>query len=171
MTRSSMPRCIPAAPFVAAVLLSLVCLSAGSIVLGQRETPRPGQVTPAPPPVSDAEKKPEPADKKRLRENTAFQGQAALFRSVGNRTSVFLLPSNERFTCLENLCLERVLQVMEEHPEEVHWRIDGLYTEFRGENYVLLRRAVLAPGADMPTTTTSPTTSPMRTPAPTTPRT
>lgn len=81
--------------------------------------------------------------KKRQREGTAFQGLKVTFRPTGNRTTLFPTEnSDERFVCLENLQLERVLKIIEEKPQRTLWKIDGIYTEFRGENYVLIQRAV-----------------------------
>jgi len=45
---------------------------------------------------------------------------------------------------LENLALERILRVIEaEESNDVEWTVDGLVTEFRSVNYLLLRRTVV----------------------------
>ncbi|MDR2754581.1 MAG: hypothetical protein LBC20_02635 [Planctomycetaceae bacterium] len=82
--------------------------------------------------------------KKRNREGTIFQGKKVSFRQTGNRTTLYTIDDNERFICLENLNLERVLKAIDEKPTRTTWKIDGEFTEFRGENYILIRRAVIA---------------------------
>ena len=83
--------------------------------------------------------------KKRIREGTSFQGKKVFFRQTGNRTTMYGIEENDRYVCLENLNLERILQALEENPGRVEWRVDGVFTEFRGENFVLIQRAVAAP--------------------------
>ncbi len=112
----------------------------------QRELLNTGQDTPATLPVVPEQTE---VKRKKIREGAAVQGQIAVFRQIGNRVSVFINPGNERYTCLENLCLERVLRVLRENTDQVFWKIDGQFTEFQGENFFLLRRAVLNPtGSD-----------------------
>ena len=91
----------------------------------------------------------------RLREGTAFRDKNVFFRQTGDRTVLYTVGDNQRFTCLENLALERILTTIQEKPERQYWRIEGEFTEFRGENFVLIRRAVVAH---------APTTSVHRTP-------
>jgi len=91
---------------------------------------------------------------KRLREGTAFKDQHVFFRQTGDRTVLYTVENSQRFTCLENLALERILTTVQEKPERQFWKIDGEFTEFRGENFVLIRRAVVAqaPVAAIPVT-------------------
>jgi hypothetical protein len=51
------------------------------------------------------------------------------------------------------LTLERILTAIQEKPERQFWKIEGVFTEFRGENFVFIRRAVVAqtPAVDIPT--------------------
>ena len=81
---------------------------------------------------------------KRIREGTTFRGLHVYFRQNGDRTVLYTVEDNQRFTCLENLVLERILTTIQEKPEREYWKIDGEFTEFRGENYVLIRRSVVA---------------------------
>jgi hypothetical protein len=67
------------------------------------------------------------------------------FRQTGDRTVLYTVEGNQRYTCLENLALDRILTATQERPDRRYWRIDGEFTEFRGENFVLIRRAVIAP--------------------------
>ena len=125
-------------PFVCVFSMLLFALPA---VLGQRETLKPGEQVPERivPPSQEVK---EGVAKKKQREGTAFQGQNVIFRQIGNRTSALFQPGNERYTCLENLCLERVNKIVRETPEQTYWKIDGEFTEFQGENFLLIRRAV-----------------------------
>jgi len=82
---------------------------------------------------------------KRIREGTTFKNLLVFFRPAGDRTALYIANDNtKRFTCLENLELERILTAIQEKPEREYWRIEGEYTEFRGENYVFIRRAMVA---------------------------
>lgn len=85
-----------------------------------------------------------------IREGTTFQGQIVLFREMGQRLSMFTLPENRRCTCLENLALERIVKMIRRTNGSVYWKVDGEYTEYSGENYVRIRRAVLAPPTEIP---------------------
>jgi len=90
---------------------------------------------------------------KRLREGTAFKGKLVYFRPINDRTVLWTAEDDQqRFVCLENLALERILTTIQEKPERQFWKIDGEFTEFRGENFVLIRRAVVAqaPTATVP---------------------
>jgi hypothetical protein len=80
----------------------------------------------------------------RIREGTAFKDTHVFFRQTGDRTVLYTVGDNQRFTCLENLTLERILATIQANPERQYWRIEGEYTEFRGDNFVLIRRAVVA---------------------------
>ncbi|MDR0608999.1 MAG: hypothetical protein LBG58_02720 [Planctomycetaceae bacterium] len=100
--------------------------------------------------------------KKRNREGTTIQGKKVFFRQTGNRTTMYTESDNERFVCLENLNLERILKAIDEKPSRTNWKIDGEFTEFRGENYILIRRAVIVLETTPPPTV--PTTSANNTP-------
>ena len=106
----------------------------------------------------------------RIREGTAFKDMRVFFLQTGDRTVLYTVGENQRFACLENLALERVLTSMQEKPEQRrYWKIEGVFTEFKGDNFVLIRRAVvdLSPTASSPT----PNVPASNTPAPSTPAT
>ena len=84
-------------------------------------------------------------EKKRIRENTPFQDKRGYFRATGQRTTFYTLDGNERYVCLENLNLDRILKAMRDDPSRSAWKIDGKFTEFNEENYILIERAVVAP--------------------------
>jgi hypothetical protein len=80
----------------------------------------------------------------RIREGTTFKDMLVFFRQNGDRTVLYTADDNHRFTCLENLALERVLTALQEKPERQFWKVDGEFSEFRGENFVSIRRFVVA---------------------------
>ena len=134
---------------IAVVVMSL--LFAGLVVFAQR-----AEVPLSP----DRESKPiaiPPAKQtlraNRFREGTTFKDKHVFFRQTNDRTVLYTTLDNQKFTCLENLHLERILTTIQEKPERQFWKIDGEYTEFRGENFVLIRRAVVA---QAPVTTAAP---------------
>ena len=93
----------------------------------------------------------------RIREGTAFKDMfVTILHQADGRTVAYTIENNQRrFECLKNLTLERVLTTMQEKPERQHWKIAGEFTEFHGENFILIRRAVVAyppatNGADVP---------------------
>ncbi|MDR0327991.1 MAG: hypothetical protein LBI05_06830 [Planctomycetaceae bacterium] len=127
-----------------------VIASLGYVVLGQRAE------VPAQP---DQEIKPivAPPSKQTLRtqrhrEGTAFKDALVYFKQNGDRTVLYTVGKNQRFTCLENLALDRILTTIQAKPGREFWKIEGEFTEFRGENLVLIRRAVVAyaPATDVP---------------------
>jgi len=107
-----------------------------------RNATRPGVRLPASKTVQTVEK--ETTSKKRIREGTAFKNKRCLFRVSGNRVTLFSEDESERYFCLENLNLDRVMKVIQENPAQQIWNVDGFYTEYRGENFVYIQRAVLA---------------------------
>ncbi|MDR2441422.1 MAG: hypothetical protein LBE12_18835 [Planctomycetaceae bacterium] len=123
------------------LFLIIVFLFGDAAVFSQRE-PVPSDPNTVEKPIVE-----EPVQKKvvkkRNREGTIFQGKKVSFRQTGNRTTLYTIDDNERFVCLENLNLERILKAIDEKPTRTTWKIDGEFTEFRGENYILIRRAVI----------------------------
>jgi len=79
----------------------------------------------------------------RLREGTEIVDQPGVFRGTGDRIAFFTDLGSGRFVVLENLALERVALAIEDNPTPLHWLVTGIITEYRGENCLLIRRAVL----------------------------
>ena len=79
----------------------------------------------------------------RIREATEFKDLHVEFRP-GERTALYTVENNQRFICLENLALERILTIIEQRPDRQYWKIEGTFTEFRGENFILIRRFAVA---------------------------
>ncbi|MDR0336736.1 MAG: hypothetical protein LBI18_06560 [Planctomycetaceae bacterium] len=147
--------------YIVKKIIGLFIISAflfgNTLIFAQRE-PIPNDPNAINKPVAE-ESEQKKVMKKRNREGTLFQGEKVFFRQTGNRTTLYTTEDNERFVCLENLNLERILKAIEQQPSRAIWKVDGEFTEFRGENYVLIRRAVMIPdGTLLPS-------SPVNTPA------
>ncbi|MDR3110796.1 MAG: hypothetical protein LBU65_14095 [Planctomycetaceae bacterium] len=135
---------------LAAVLFSVLLLGLlfsaffYSILLAQRAEvpPQTGQEQAEVPVAAKPDEKKVPP--KRIREGTELNGEKVFFRQNGTRTVLYFVNNNQRrYACLENLTLERVLKSIETKPEHKFWKVNGKFTEFRGENYILLTRAVV----------------------------
>ena len=129
--------------FFRLALATGISLSIGGLVVrGQRpEAPvQPGQEMK--PIIAPAVKQTQRA--KRIRDGTPFKDKNVYFRETGGRMVLNTVEDNQRFTCLENLQLERIIIAIQEKPGREYWKIEGEFTEFRGENYVLIRRAQVA---------------------------
>lgn len=79
----------------------------------------------------------------RLREGTALRGLIGTIRLVGERWTLFLTQRDERYILLENLALERILRTNASFNEAPDWTVDGTVTEFRGQNYLLIEKALI----------------------------
>ncbi|MDR3108926.1 MAG: hypothetical protein LBU65_04455 [Planctomycetaceae bacterium] len=129
---------------ITVTIITLCFIALPVIVFGQRDIAKPADKTQPQPVNPNAEIKPT-VPKKRQREGTSFQSQDVVFRQIGTRTSAFFQPGNERYTCLENQCLDRAMKVVNDTQEQTYWKIDGEFTEFQGENFLIIKRAVLSP--------------------------
>jgi hypothetical protein len=102
--------------------------------------------------------------------------QLGFFQPSGDRLVFVTRPANGRFVVLENLNLQRIVQILTERPQGVPWKVTGIVTEFRGTNFLLIHRANLSgsplldtrPGGPMmrgrasdPTTPAGPETPPV----------
>lgn len=79
-----------------------------------------------------------------IREGTVMQSQHVVFRVSNNLVVLTTANGSERFTCLQNLNLQRVTDVLRDNPTLTDWTVDFIVTEYRGENYALIQRAVLS---------------------------
>jgi len=84
----------------------------------------------------------------RLREGTEIVEQRGRFIVSGDRALFITADDHRRFTVLENLNLERIAKAVTEHPDRLHWNISGMVTEYRGENYLLIKRATVRTRSD-----------------------
>ena len=79
----------------------------------------------------------------RTREGTELVDQAGHFRMAGDRVTFFTEGGKGRFVVLENLNLERVARIIAENPDYLKWSVTATVTEYRGANYLFIRKAVL----------------------------
>jgi hypothetical protein len=86
-----------------------------------------------------------PSGKKKglVREGTRVVEQLGYFQATGDRTTFHSADGETRILGLENLILERISRITEETPGKVEWTVSGTITEFRGNNFLLVTRAVL----------------------------
>ena len=105
------------------------------------------------PPPSRMSVKPDPAtpanaanlpNKDRLREGTELKEALGFFRFVDDRVVFFRKNGDARYIGLENLNLERIVSEITNNPTQLEWTVVGTITEYRGANYLLVRRAVLS---------------------------
>ena len=139
----------PCRPRVPAI--SLFC--AGTLMLGVAlaiaptvgapnealETAGPQGRTVGPAGAADGSAQPED----RIREGTELVDQPGSFRPTGDRIAFFTDVGKGRLVVLENLALERVRRSIEDTPTPPEWIVTGTVTEYRGENFLFVRRAVL----------------------------
>lgn len=78
----------------------------------------------------------------RIREGTEMENQNGYFRMTGDRVTFFTEGGKGRFVVLENLNLERVSRILAENPDHLQWSVTATVTEYRGANYVFVRKAV-----------------------------
>jgi hypothetical protein len=106
-----------------------------------KETPKELSASRSPRPA--ANKPPTLAPGHRLREGAELIDQPGHFQRSGDRILFVARPSNGRFVVLENLNLERIARIVAERPQDLPWKVTGTVTEFRGTNFILIRRATL----------------------------
>lgn len=78
----------------------------------------------------------------RLREGTVLKQVHGDFQLTGERVT-FFSREGQSMRMLENLALERVTRILEDTPGKRTWVVDGVVTEFRGGNYLLITRAII----------------------------
>lgn len=78
-----------------------------------------------------------------LREGTKIQDQIGHFILTVD-TAVFVNRHGRRFGMLKNLNLQRVMQMRRSTQalKEIEWSVSGTVTEFGGENFLLMSRAI-----------------------------
>ena len=90
--------------------------------------------------------------KVRLREGTRLRDVTGRFRQSGESLT-FIDEDDREIGGLPNLNMERILRMLKtvEEPESIAWSVSGTVTEFAGENYLLITRAVYKSAAPPPT--------------------
>lgn len=79
----------------------------------------------------------------RLREGSEIVEQSGRFTIDGSRLRFVGEGGKQQLVALENLNLERISQAVSSSPEPLEWLVTGTVTEYRGTNYLLVRRATL----------------------------
>ncbi len=79
----------------------------------------------------------------RHREGTQIADAEGIFRSSGGRQVFRQIDGKTEFRLRENLTLERVLRSLDESRSERVWLVTGTVTEYQGENFLLMNRAVM----------------------------
>lgn len=132
----------------AATAAALFLAIGGAGLLGAEDTayapPLPAVPPPSVPPAgADSGAAATVPGPMRLREGTALRGLIGSIRPVGERWTLFLSRGDERYILLENLALERILRTNASFTEAPDWTVDGTVTEFRGQNYLLIEKALI----------------------------
>ena len=113
----------------------------------------------ATPPGLDGRPEPQPEEgsqfavqgqEERVREGTELTDVLGYFTSTGNRVTFIEAEGGSRFAGLENLNLERISKMISKAPKQMDWEVSGEVTEYRGANFLLVRRAVLKGGSTTP---------------------
>lgn len=89
-------------------------------------------------------------EENRVREGTKLTDAPGYFTITGSRVTFIEAESGTRFAGLENLNLERISKMISKAPRQMDWNVSGEVTEYRGANFLLVRRAVLKTGAGTP---------------------
>lgn len=85
-----------------------------------------------------------------IREGTQITNQLGQFRMTGGRVTFFTADGKQRLIGLENLNLERIARTIAERTQPLQWAVTGTVTEYRGANFLLVRRAILKSQAQWP---------------------
>ena len=84
-----------------------------------------------------------PTGQARLREGTQVLDRLGSFQLEGS-SATFVTNDGFSMGGLPNLSLERVVRTLKsmDQPNRVQWSVTGTVTEFSGQNYLLIQRAV-----------------------------
>jgi hypothetical protein len=82
-----------------------------------------------------------PAPEGQLREGLELADQPGSFKMAGDRVVFFLAGGKQQLIGLENLNVERIQRILTDNTEPLEWFVTGTVTEFRGTNYLFVRRA------------------------------
>ena len=108
----------------------------------------PAKNTPASAEKPDSAEKPSPPVKTVTsqfieREGTRIVDRGGYFRMDGNRVVFVSSERKDHYVALENLNLERIVQALDDQPRRRLWKVTGTLTEYQGENYLLVEKALL----------------------------
>ena len=104
-------------------------------------------------------------NRKRQREGASLVDVTGSFRARGERYLFRHADTAREYRVLENLALERVTRAIGTHAEDRLWTVSGTFTEYYGENLLLITRAVLKAHTNDPTGPCTASLAPRRRPA------
>jgi len=78
-----------------------------------------------------------------VREGSEITDEVGTFKLTGDRAVFFSTDGHHRWCGLENLNLERIVRIVADTPEQLEWTVSGSITEYRGNNYLLVKRAIM----------------------------
>jgi hypothetical protein len=87
-----------------------------------------------------------PGEHGRLREGSKLVNVQGRMELVGDQATFTPAEGSESFRLLENLALERINQILSDSRDKSQWEISGMVTEYRGNNYLLVTKAVIKAG-------------------------
>jgi len=130
-------------PRVASSSLSRALMCATTVVVFVAVGLVQGADEPASPAAAKDTESKAAAVKQRVREGARLLEQQGSFQPAGDRF-MFVGQDQARFMVLENLALQRIALALSEPQTAPTWTVTGIVTEFRGANYLLVTRAVMA---------------------------
>ena len=80
----------------------------------------------------------------RAREGSLVSDETGSFEFVGERIIFVPAGGRESLRVLENLALERIVRELGDARDQRNWVVSGVLTEFKGANYLLVTRSLLA---------------------------
>jgi hypothetical protein len=80
----------------------------------------------------------------RAREGSLLSDETGSFEFVGERIIFVPAGGRESLRVLENLALERIVRELGDARDQRNWVVSGVLTEFKGANYLLVTRSLLA---------------------------
>lgn len=78
------------------------------------------------------------------REGTHLREERGRFEYSGDRMTFTATDRKTRFVVLENLNLQRIVQILSGSGDSLQWTVNGVITEFQSMNFLLVTRATRA---------------------------
>ena len=119
------------------VILASGCMAVFANLGGERQLSSNSIMASERPPLSKMAK-----DESILREGTSLVDVKGRFRRQGDRFQFMEEGSTKSIKCLENLSLQRVDASQQDDERKVIWLVTAKVTEFKGENFLALEKAV-----------------------------
>ena len=77
-----------------------------------------------------------------MREGSVLADIKGRVKKQGDRFYFTDDTTNKSYKCLENLCLQRISTNQQDEERKVIWLVSAKVTEFNGENFLILEKAV-----------------------------